>query len=338
MRALMATSGRPPPGWLDPPTRYRPRWRPAVAGAQEGRSPAVRGRAVDGPARAAVPVGQVGRREALGEEEPGAKVGAPCRQPLQDKVAIGRPVDPPPVRSVDEQEPVLVARWRLAGVGDRGDAGVDGRLVCERALSELTELGRPVVGEPDGVVLQAGRRPADTGQDHEAGQRAPRPRGAAERAGLRQEVAVEVLGVDVGDHDVGAVPLAGGRAHTADRASGQLDRADLGPGGDVHPAVDGDGDESVPQRTQAAGRVPDPFPGLDGRDAGQRGRRPAGGRAGVGGVAPGPLHEAGIGEGGPRRRVQRAQRIDRAAGPAASACASGAPGRRSWARPGTCAG
>lgn len=32
MRALVATSGRPPPGWLDPPTRYRPSRAPRLAG------------------------------------------------------------------------------------------------------------------------------------------------------------------------------------------------------------------------------------------------------------------------------------------------------------------
>ena len=32
MRALIATSGRPPPGWLDPPTRYSPRQRVRFAG------------------------------------------------------------------------------------------------------------------------------------------------------------------------------------------------------------------------------------------------------------------------------------------------------------------
>ena len=32
MRALIATSGSPPPGWLDPPTRYRPRTAPRLPG------------------------------------------------------------------------------------------------------------------------------------------------------------------------------------------------------------------------------------------------------------------------------------------------------------------
>ncbi len=32
MRALDATSGSPPPGWLEPPTRYRPATGPRLAG------------------------------------------------------------------------------------------------------------------------------------------------------------------------------------------------------------------------------------------------------------------------------------------------------------------
>ena len=32
MRPLIVTSGRPPPGWLEPPTRYRPRRGPRLAG------------------------------------------------------------------------------------------------------------------------------------------------------------------------------------------------------------------------------------------------------------------------------------------------------------------
>ena len=49
---------------------------------------------------------------------------------------------------------------------------------------------------------------------------------------------------------------------------------------------------------------------MDGMQASVAGARSRG-RAGVGGVAAGPLHQPGIGEDGPRGRVQRAQRIDR---------------------------
>ena len=51
MRALVRTSGRPPPGWLDPPTRYSPRRAPRLAGPQERGPPPVRRRPVDRPGR-----------------------------------------------------------------------------------------------------------------------------------------------------------------------------------------------------------------------------------------------------------------------------------------------
>ena len=149
----------------------------------------------------------------------------------------------------------------------------------------------------------------DAQQQGEARRGRRRSPGPPQGSGVREEIGVQVVGVDVGDHDVGVDLLAPGQAHAGHPVAVGQHRPDIGTGAHLHAGRA----EGLPEGRAEGGQAAPDVPGaevlLDVGDAGQRGGR-RGGRARIGGVPAGPLDEAGVGEGAPGPAAERAQRVD----------------------------
>ena len=259
-------------------------------------------------------------------------------QQLEQARLVGGTIDGRAGRRVDEQEPALVAGWCLGGVADRRHAGVDGRVVGHDPLvDQLAELTGLVVREPDGVVGLPRRGAADAGQDHEAGQGSPGAARAGQCVAVREEVAVEVLRVDVGDDHLGAVPRAVRRHDRVDAVARRLDALHLAPWRQLHarpPRPPGRGRRAAPPSLLPGTRrpaVPRPQGCRPGWPAPGRARSPSRWRSAR------PTARGGDRRSSAGRPVQGAYRVD--GGEVRGVSASGAAGRaaRSSVRPGTCA-
>ena len=179
-----------------------------VARAQERGAPAVRRRAVDRPAGRPVARRHVGRRDRLGAHaagRAGRRRGRARTSRTRSRYRARRRARRP-AGALTSRNQFSSPAGACAGVGDGRDAGVDRRVVG--ASGPAAELRR----------TRPGRRPRTTRCGGRARRRPPRRRRArrtrsstarARRTrrrarGVGQQVGVEVLGVDVGDHDVGA--------------------------------------------------------------------------------------------------------------------------------------
>ena len=132
MRAPVSTSGSPPPGWLDPPTRYSPRTGAAVAGPDERGPAPVRRRAVDRPAGGPVARGECRRRDA----SPYHTIRSRRSTPAAGERVAGRGAARPPRRgstpggALTSRNQFSPPAGGLARVGHRRDAGVDRRVAA----------------------------------------------------------------------------------------------------------------------------------------------------------------------------------------------------------------
>jgi pimeloyl-ACP methyl ester carboxylesterase len=209
--ALRSTDGMPPPGWAEPADEVEAVDRPDVGRARERGLHTVRRRAVERSADRPVAGVEVGRHQGARELDPVAELDAPLGEPVEHGGRHQLAVDARGGRQVHEEVPALGPRRGHRGVGARrhhaDDRGVDRR---QAALQPL--VLRPVAErEPHVAVGDAFGMTAHTGADHEA---AERPAGAVERPrplGMRQQLGVEVSGVDAGDHHLGRFAPAVGQ-------------------------------------------------------------------------------------------------------------------------------
>ena len=331
IRADSATIGSPPPGWVEPPTRNRPRTGPRLGGRSRPVNPWL-GRAVD--RAAGVPVAARGRPasgsrgtgsgRARRRRGPRARTGSGRRTPRRSR---GR-ASPPPARlrwGVDQHEPRLVAgrahRW-VVGRGDE-DRRVGHR--PGRAAEEGVELGVVVGPErtPCGGPVPGWGRPA------RAGRAAARSRrGCAGRAG------------PPGGGGAAGPGRAATRPHwPRPRRPGHWCRRPVAPrsrarrpprpGSPVVPVwtstplADGQPPQRVGEAGQPAAHVPPAVGELGVRDGQQRGRSPPRVRADVGGVPVEQRAQVRLAEVGPadgraacaRVRSRRVRPAARPAGP-----------------------
>ena len=131
------------------------------------------------------------------------------------------------------------------------------------------------------MVGQVGRAPADAEQQHEGRQRRGGPAQPAQQRRLRQQVAVDVVGVGVRDDHVRRQPAAAGEPHPGDPVAGRLDPGHLGAGADLPAERDDPAGQLVGERAQPAAQVPAAEPLLHVRHDAERGRGPARVRSGV---------------------------------------------------------
>ena len=165
--------------------------------------------------RGPVASGNVARTQCFGEDQPVAKVGATCRKAVNHHVAV--PVHRASVgRCIREKEPVLAVDGRLSFVGHRRNACID----CgDRSGSSGVELGvlvRVRRREPDRVMPLIGGCISHPGQYDVARTRRRRFRQAPKRGRARQEILVEMLGINIGYHDICPMSAAVGGTHPGD--------------------------------------------------------------------------------------------------------------------------
>ena len=219
------TSGRPPPGWVVPPTRKSPRAaRHHVRRSPQGAQPSVRGRAVDRPAGGAGLALEVGRRAPAPAPRSGrGRRGRARRGGRGPPPRIGRPsasqsTPPRPCTgALTSTNQFSFPGGGLAGARDRRGADVQRRIAHRPPRREdVVELGAVVPGEEDRVVRQAGRAAAQAEHQREPGEGplavpgpADGPRPASSRAAGRvRQRRRERGGVPVPDHHVAGDALA----------------------------------------------------------------------------------------------------------------------------------
>ncbi len=213
-------------------------------------------------------------------------------------------------RRVDEHEPVLASVGSLRRIGDRRDAGIQRRVAGELTTLDGVELGRGIVREPHVVVSDRRRQAAHADAQREPAGRALGAADLAECGRLVEQLGVEEFRVGVRHDDVGVVTGPVVEVDALDPTARCVDRDHLRTGPDDHPGPFRHTLQRLAQRVEPAACVPATEAGLDVRDAGQRGRRTERGRAGIGGVPTGPLDQSLVVEVGPRRSIERPERVD----------------------------